>query len=42
MRFLPEALVFRTLVLGLVILLGINVFEAILAATDVVVHCRVN
>jgi len=41
MRFLPEAFLFRTLVLDLVILLGINLFEAILADTDLVVHCSV-
>ena len=42
MRFLPERLVLRTLVLGFVILFGINLFEAILIDTDVVVHCSVN
>jgi hypothetical protein len=42
MRFLPERLVLRTLVLGFVILFGINLFEAILIDTEVVVHCSVN
>src|SRR5436305_305285 len=42
MRFLPGRLVLRTLVPDLVILFGINLFEAILTDTDVVVHCSVN
>src|ERR1044072_4610592 len=43
MRFLPgPRFVLRTLVLGFVILFGINLFEAILADTEVVVHCSVN
>src|SRR5690349_9298193 len=41
MRFPPGRLVLRTLILGLVILLGINLFEAILTDSDLVVHCSV-
>src|SRR3954454_2384667 len=42
MRFPPGRLLLRTLVLDLVILFGINLFEAILTDSDVVVHCSVN
>ena len=42
MRLLPGRLVLGAFALGLVILFGINLFEAILTDTDVIVHCSVN